>query len=64
MFAFLSAGVETKANTTVGGGGLKRGHGASLEPLAQLGDALRGVGAVARTVDAAEQVVGQTAIEG
>ena len=54
-------GIDTKANTVLGGGALERGHGASLEPLAQLGDALRGVVAVAIT---AELVVGQTAKEG
>ena len=50
-----------KANTTVGGSALERSHRASLEPLAQLGDAFRGVGAVAKHVDAAELVVGQAA---
>ena len=40
---------------------LERGHCASLEPLAQLGDALCGVGADAMTVDAAELVLGQAA---
>ena len=54
----------TRNRTLLGGGALERGHGASLEPLAQLGDALRGVGAVAMTVDAAELDVGQTAKEG
>ena len=44
-----------------GGGALERGHGAPFEPLAQLGDALGGVGAVAFAVDAAELVVGQAA---
>ena len=56
----MSAGADTKANTTVGGA-LERGHRASLEPLAQLGDAFRGVGAVAKHADAAELVVGQAA---
>ena len=42
-----------------GGGALERGHGAPLEPLAQLGDALGGVGAAAALVDAAELVAGQ-----
>ena len=51
-----------KANT--GGGALERGHGAPLERLAQLGDALGGVGAVPPAVDAAELVVGETAKEG
>ena len=43
------------------GGALQRGHGTPLEPLAQLGDALRGVGAVAIRVDAAELVAAQAA---
>ena len=54
----------TQKRTLLGGGALERGHSASLEPLAQLGDALCGVGAVAMTVDAAELVVAQTAKEG
>ena len=52
-------GVDRKANTQ-GGGALERGHGAPLEPLAQLDDALRSIGA-GPLGDAAEQVVGQTA---
>ena len=48
------------------GGALERGDGAALEPLAQLGDALGGVGA--RTtgviVEAAELVAGQAASKG
>ena len=44
-----------------GSGTLERGHGAPLEPLAQLGYALGGVGAEAATINAAELVVGQTA---
>ena len=43
------------------GGALERGDGATLEPLAQLGDALSGVGAVAIVADAAELVEGQAA---
>ena len=46
----------------MGGGALKRGHGAPFERLAQLGDALGGVGAIAITIDAAELVVVQTAM--
>ena len=42
-----------------GGGSLERGHRAALDRLAQLGDALSGVGAFAGLVDAAERVVGQ-----
>ena len=44
-----------------GGGALERGHGAPLEPLAQLGDAVGGVGAIAIPVEAAELVVAQAA---
>ena len=56
-------GVDTKANILGGGGALERGHGAPLEPLAQLGDALRGVGAAVATINAAEMVLGQAAKE-
>ena len=58
------SGELTQKRTLLGGGALERGHGAPLEPLAQLGDALSGVGAVPPAVDAAELVVGQTAKEG
>ena len=54
----------TLKRTLVSGCALQRGHGALLEPLAKLGDALGGVGAVPPAVDAAELVVGQTAKEG
>ena len=54
----------TRKQTLWGGGALVRGHGAPLEPLAQLRDALGGVGATAAQVEAAELVVGQTAMEG
>ena len=55
----------TRERTLWGGSALERGHGAPLETLAQLGDALCGVGAVAREeVDAAELVSEQTAKEG
>ena len=40
-------GADTKANTLWGRGALERGHGAPFEPLAQLGDSLRGVGTLA-----------------
>ena len=50
-----------KVNTLVGGGALQRGHGAPLEPLAQLGDALGGVGAVTIIIEAVEPVVAQAA---
>ena len=58
----MSAGADTKANTLGVAGALERGHAASLEPLAQLGDALRGVGATAVEVQPAELVAGQTAM--
>ena len=63
MLANVSAGADRKANTR-GGGALERGHGATLEALAQLGDALGGVGAVAATIDAAELVAEQAASKG
>ena len=53
----MSMGADTKANTLWGGGALERGHGAPLEPLAQLCDALSGVGASA-ILDAAQHVAG------
>ena len=56
----VSTGADTKANTR-GGSALERGQGAPLEPLAQLGDALGGVGAVTVPVEATELVAGQTA---
>ena len=56
----VSMGVDGKTNTR-GGGAPQRGHGALLEPLAQLGDALRSVGAFASGVEAAELIVGQAA---
>ena len=47
------------------GGALERGHGAPLEPLAQLGDALGGVGASLSAPEvsghATDRVVSQTA---
>ena len=46
---------------TLRGGALERAHGAALKPLAQLGDPLGGVGALAITVDAAELAFDQTA---
>ena len=64
----VSRGADTRASkhydTTMGWCALERGHHALLEPLAQLGDPLSGVGAVAITIDAAEPVAGQTAKEG
>ena len=51
----------TLKRTLGGGGALERGHGAPLEPLAELGDALGGVGAVTHIIEAAELVVIQAA---
>ena len=45
----------------MGGGALQRGHGAPLERLAQLGNALGGVAAEAVNAEAAELVLGQAA---
>ena len=63
----VSMGADTRANTR-GGGALERGHGALLERLAQLGDALVGVGTLVITinifVEAAELVCRQTASTG
>ena len=60
-------GAETKSNTR-GAGAPERGHGASLEALAQLGDALGGVGTldiamihIKVRVEAAEMVATQAA---
>ena len=53
-------GADTRANT-MGWCAPERGHVALLEPLAQLGDALRGVGAAAFIIEAAELVPGQAA---
>ena len=53
----------TLKRTLVGGGILERGHGAPLERLAQLGDALCSVGAAAKPIDAAELVTAQAAKE-
>ena len=63
VFAFVSMGVDRKASTR-GGGALERGHGAPLEPLAELGDALGSVGAFPKgIIDAAELVFAQAAKE-
>ena len=51
----------TERRTHGGGGEPERSHGAPLEPLAQLGDALGGVGAVPILVDAAQRVTVQAA---
>ena len=67
VFANVSAGADMRANTR-GGGALERGHGALLERLAQLGNALGGVGTLDITitifVEAAELVRGQAASTG
>ena len=57
----VSRGADTKANALWGGGAPKRGHGAPLQPIAELGDALGGVGAVTLIIEAAELVVIQAA---
>ena len=56
----MSLGVDRKASMR-GGDALERGHGAPLERLAQLGDALCSVDAAAQAIDAAELVVSQAA---
>ena len=56
----VSTGSDTRATIT-GWCALERGHVALLERLAQLGDALAGVGAAAVMIEAAEVVVGQAA---
>ena len=62
--AVSNQGVDTKSNTR-GGGAPERGHGAPLEPLAQLGYAQGGVGtldiAIIILVEAAELVAIQAA---
>ena len=60
----VSRGADTKANAFGAAGALQRGHGAPLEPLAQLGDALRGVRAATHEVEAAELVVRQAIMGG
>ena len=55
-------GVDRKASMR-GGDALERGHGAPLERLAQLGDALCSVDAAAKAIDAAELVIAQAAKE-
>ena len=61
----MSRGADREANTLGRRGTLERGHGAPLEPLAQLGDALGPVGAldIACIIfpDAAEPVAIQAA---
>ena len=47
----------------MGGDAPERGHGASPERLAQLGDALGGVSAAVAVIEAAELVLGQAAKE-
>ena len=55
----VSMGTDTNKRTLGGGGALERGHRASLERLAELGDALSGVLAVTISVEATELVGGQ-----
>ena len=54
----------TQKQTLSGCGALQQGHRAPLEPLAQLGDALRGVGALSTMVQATELIAGQAAMGG
>ena len=64
VLANVSTGIDRKANTR-GGGALERGHGAPLETLAQLGEALGCVGDIVKVVlFAAELVASQTAMGG
>ena len=51
----------TQKQTLWAGGALERGHGAALERLAQLGDALGGVSAVTQIIEATELVTDQAA---
>ena len=51
----------TREQTLWGGGALERGHGAPLEPLAQLGDAFCSVSPPTEWVDATETVAVQAA---
>ena len=57
----VGVSMDRKANALGRRGALKRGHCAPLEPLAQLGDALGGVGTVTENINAAELVTGQAA---
>ena len=54
-------GADTKANTLWGGGAPERGHSTPLESLAQLDDALGGVGSIAVPVEATEFILSQAA---
>ena len=51
----------TGRRTLWGGGALERRHGAPLESLAQLDDALGGVGSIAAPVEATEFILSQAA---
>ena len=64
MGAEACQGALTLKRTLVSGCALQRGHGALLERLAQLGDALSGVGAAAIPIEATDLVVGQAASMG
>ena len=59
----MSRGADTKANTRRGSA-LERDHGATLEPLAELGDALGGVGTATILIEATDPVLGQAALVG
>jgi hypothetical protein len=54
-------GALTRKRTLWRGGALERGHSASIQRLAQLCDALGGVGAFAHEIEAAEHVPRQAA---
>jgi hypothetical protein len=54
----VSMGADTNKRTLGGGGALERGHRASLERLAELGEACSGVGALS-ILDATQRVVSQ-----
>ena len=56
----MSTGIDRKSYTRAHRAP-QRGHGALLEPLAQLGDALSGVLALKISVEATELVIVQTA---
>ena len=51
----------TQKRTLWGCSALQRGHSAPLEPLAELGDALGGVGTATILIKATDLVLGQTA---
>ena len=67
MGADAEAEAQTRKQTLWVGGALERGHSAPLEPLAQLWDDLRVVGALDMShlmVEATEPVAGQAVMSG